>query len=180
MRKLCIDLARFVGRSALSLLESGLRKHCCLAIPDRRAFVQHYDSDVLDASLLLMPCASSSRPPTRAGSPRSIAVKKVLTRRVGRQGRTTHHCDAGTYLDRHCKRGSHRVSASTTTARSSTAIRSPSRWSGRQCATCSWARTGRRRTRRSAAASRVSGRRHVVVLLDGGRTTTCWTLPKKT
>jgi GH15 family glucan-1,4-alpha-glucosidase len=55
MRKLCIDLARFVGSSALSLLESGLRKHCCLAIPDRRAFVQHYDSDVLDASLLLMP-----------------------------------------------------------------------------------------------------------------------------
>lgn len=36
MRKLCIDLARFVGSSALSLLESGLRKHCCLAIPSDR------------------------------------------------------------------------------------------------------------------------------------------------
>ena len=116
MRKLCIDLARFVGSSALSLLESGLRKHCCLAIPDRRAFVQHYDSDVLDASLLLMPLCKFIAPTDPRWIPRSIAVKKVLTRRVGRQGRTTHHCDAGTYLDRHCKRGSHRVSASTTMA----------------------------------------------------------------
>src|SRR5271163_1387487 len=29
-----------------------------------------------------------------------IAVKKVLTRRVGGQGLTAHHCGAGTYLDR--------------------------------------------------------------------------------
>src|ERR1700759_4913139 len=111
MRKLCIDLARFVGSSALSLLESGLRKHCCLAIPDRGAFVQHYDSDVLDASLLLMPLCKFIAPTDPRWIPRSIAVKKVLTRRVGRQGRTTHHCDAGTYLDRHCKRGSHRVTS---------------------------------------------------------------------
>jgi hypothetical protein len=72
MRKLCMDLARFVGSSALSLLESGLRKHCCLAIPDRRAFVQHYDSDVLDASLLLMPLCKFIAPTDPRWTPRSM------------------------------------------------------------------------------------------------------------
>jgi hypothetical protein len=37
--------------------------------------------------------------PSRGNAGRSlIAVKKVLTRRFSRQGRTTHHCHAGTYL----------------------------------------------------------------------------------
>jgi len=47
-----------------------------------------------------------------------IAVKKVLTRRVGGQGLRAHHCGAGTYLDR-CKRGhteSQRRTPSTTIA----------------------------------------------------------------
>ena len=43
-----------------------------LAPRARRAFVQHYDSDVLDASLLLMPLVQVHRArPTRAGSRRS-------------------------------------------------------------------------------------------------------------
>ena len=38
--------------------------------PDRHTFTQHYGSDVLDASLLLMPLMGFVPPPTRCGCPR--------------------------------------------------------------------------------------------------------------
>jgi GH15 family glucan-1,4-alpha-glucosidase len=44
--------------------------------PERRAFVQHYDTDVLDASLLLMPLCKFMLPPIPAGSQRSTRSPK--------------------------------------------------------------------------------------------------------
>ena len=47
--------------------------------PDRRAFVQHYDTDVLDASVLLMPLCKFIAPT----DPRWISTLDAITDRVG-------------------------------------------------------------------------------------------------